>query len=65
VLPGGDPPPQVSAGFRDELRSTTAQLLRAETARTCVLALTRGAGQFQLDIQVDGRHLSSVEVCAS
>jgi hypothetical protein len=65
VLPGGDPPPQVSAGFRDELRSTTAQLLRAETARTCVLALTRRAGQFQLDIQVDGRHLSSVEVCAS
>jgi two-component system, NarL family, sensor histidine kinase DesK len=65
VLPAGEPPSQVSAGFRDELRSTTARLLRAETARTCVLAVTRDSAQVRLDIQVDGRHLSSMEVCPS
>ena len=65
VRPAGDPPGQVSDGFRDELRSTTAQLLRADAARTCVLVVTRRSGPVQLDIEVDGSHLTSLEVWAS
>ena len=65
VLPAGDPPAQVSDGFRAELRSTMAQLLRGDTARSCVLQVTRQSGPVQLDIEVDGSHLTSLEVGVS
>jgi hypothetical protein len=52
-------------GFRARLRSTTARLLREESARTCVLALTSADGLVQLEIEVDGIPVTSMEVMAS
>jgi two-component system, NarL family, sensor histidine kinase DesK len=65
ALPAGDPPASASAAFRSQLRSATARLLRDESARICVLALTSAGGQARLDIRVDGKHLASMEVAAS
>lgn len=63
-LPAGEPPGNVSAAFRSQLRSATARLLRDESARTCVITLTSASGQARLDIQADGKHLASMEVTA-
>jgi two-component system, NarL family, sensor histidine kinase DesK len=62
ALPASDPPGDISTEFRSQLRSATAKLLRDESARTCVIALTSAGGQARLDIQVDGRPLASMEV---
>jgi two-component system sensor histidine kinase DesK len=62
ALPASDPPGGIGPGFRAQLRSATAGLLRDESARTCVIALTLAGGQARLDIRVDGRRLASMEV---
>jgi two-component system, NarL family, sensor histidine kinase DesK len=62
ALPAGEPPASVSASFRSRLRSTIASLLRDESARSCVLALTTADGLIQLEIQVNGKSVTRVEV---
>ena len=65
ALPAGAPPEAAGAGFRSRLRSATARLLREESASTCVLALTASGGLVQLEIQVDGKPVTAMEVTAS
>jgi signal transduction histidine kinase len=65
ILTAGQPPAMAGTGFRARLRSTTARLLREESARTCVLALTSADGLVQLEIEVDGIPVTSMEVMAS
>ncbi|MBV9447493.1 MAG: hypothetical protein JO345_16545 [Streptosporangiaceae bacterium] len=65
ALPAGQPPAVASTGFRSPLRSMTARLLREESARTCVLALSASDGRVQLEIQVDGQPVTSMEVTVS
>jgi signal transduction histidine kinase len=65
LLPGGEAPAIGGTGFRARLRSTTARLLREESARSCVLALTASDGLVQLEIQVDGKPVTAMEVTAS
>jgi two-component system sensor histidine kinase DesK len=64
VLPSGDPPRELPAEFRSELRSTTAQLLRDESARACVITVSRFQTGVHLDITVDDRQIASMAVSA-
>ncbi|MEP7024377.1 MAG: hypothetical protein ABJB47_11370 [Actinomycetota bacterium] len=63
-LPAGDPPDVVDAEFRSALRSTTARLLRDDSARSCVIAVRSGQGQMRLEVTVDDRHLATMAVSA-
>jgi signal transduction histidine kinase len=64
ALPAGDPPDIVDAEFRSGLRSTTARLLRDDSARSCVITVWSDHGQMRLDVTVDDQHRASMAVSA-
>jgi two-component system sensor histidine kinase DesK len=64
VLPPGEPPNVVLAGFRAQLQAITTALLREESVRTCVITVISTHGQMELQIDVDNRHLASLSVSA-
>jgi two-component system sensor histidine kinase DesK len=60
VMPAGDPAAPAGPGFRAELRSTTARLLRDETLRGCVITVTASDGQLRLSIRVSDQSLAAL-----
>jgi two-component system, NarL family, sensor histidine kinase DesK len=64
TLPAADPPADVSTDLRTELRSATARLLRDDTARACLIAVTAVGGQLWLSIRSGGQSLAELEIPA-
>ena len=54
----------MSTDLRTELRSATARLLRDDTARACLIAVTAVGGQLWLSIRSGGQSLAELEIPA-
>jgi two-component system sensor histidine kinase DesK len=64
VLPTGDLPETVDESMRSTLRAATARLLSDDTARHCIIAVTREAGQLRLEVRGQGRERETMEATA-